>query len=115
MKTKTLPNKYHVKYDEYVEDHDNEDIYVKEFKWVAKEDEYPDEPQASLAAINLVVERQKFETPKGYSSNPQERAIRNVRVTEETRQEEVLRAVNYTQIVEQILQPARNYGEDHER
>ena len=106
-KLNNLPNKYHVKYEEYVEDEEASDSYSSEYKWAKQADEYGDEPSASLAAINLVVERQKLQTPSGYKTQPQRGAVRNVRVTEETRAEEVLRTVDYDKVIAQLLKPER--------
>ena len=105
----TLPNKYHVKYEEYLRDKSSSADYLDDYEWVEKSDEYDDEPAATLGAINLVVERQKYQANSGdLRSGPQEYAVRKVRVTEETRKEEILREIDYATITAQVLAPVRN-------
>lgn len=104
-----LPNKYHVKYEEFQKDTRSSDDYMPDYVWVEKTDEYDNEPAATLGAINLVVERQKYQANSGdLRSGPQEHAVRKVRVTEETRKEEILREIDYATITAQVLAPVRN-------
>ncbi|UTC30065.1 hypothetical protein MAINES_00260 [Brevundimonas phage vB_BpoS-MaInes] len=104
-----LPNKYHVQYDEYQKDPNSGDEYIHDYCWMPRSDEYDTEAQASLAAINLVVERDKFkESTSDLRSCPQEGAVRNVKVTEETRAEEVLRVFDYSTIMSKMLEPVRS-------
>lgn len=94
MAIKELPDKYVLCYEEY-------DELIRE-EWNYREQEFPDRLEAYLAAMNLVMERQKY-VKAGIIGEDRGGAVREVTVAVRHQQEEVLKTFDYDTILVQVI------------